>query len=197
MDANINPDVQEWSEANDSKWVKPLMLKLAEAQLLPGMLGIVPWPMQFTDIPPPCGIKPQEWDVFHEMIVQDEIARCASGGVMLGCAGYGIACPPVLNFGSEFLRKKMRDVVDGRKIICLNVTEPSAGSDVSGIKCTATKTADGKHYIVEGEKKYITNGIFADYFTVAVRTGGPGMGSISMLLVERDMPGIEMRIMKM
>lgn len=65
----------------------------------------------------------------------------------------------VLNFGSEYLRQKMRPVVEGQKIICLNVTEPYAGSDVAGIRCTATKTSDGKHYIVNGEKKYITNGI--------------------------------------
>lgn len=73
----------------------------------------------------------------------------------------------------------------------------SEGSDVAGIRTTAKKTADGKHYIVNGEKKYITNGIFADYFTVAVRTGGPGMGGISLLLIEKDMPGINLRVMKM
>ena len=173
------------------------MLKLAQANLLPGMLGVVPWPTQWTDIKPPCGIKPEEWDPFHEMTVQDEIARCASGGIMLGLAGYGIALPPVLNFGSPELRAKMRDVVDGKKVICLNVTEPYAGSDVAGIRTTAKKTSDGKYYIVNGEKKFITNGIFADYFTVAVRTGGSGMGGISLLLIERSMPGIECRIMKM
>ncbi|KAI3635816.1 hypothetical protein MIR68_006454 [Amoeboaphelidium protococcarum] len=197
VEKHIMPDVQDWSEANDSKWVKPLLKKLADAQLLPGMLGIQPWPSNYTDIKPPCGILPNEWDAFHEMVVQDEIARCASGGVMLGLAGYGIALPPVLHFGSDRLKQKMRDVVDGRKVICLNVTEPGAGSDVSAIKCTAKKTADGKYYIVDGEKKYITNGIFADYFTVAVRTGGQGMGGISLLLIERDVPGISMRLMKM
>jgi hypothetical protein len=63
------PDVQDWSEANDSKWVKPLLKKLADAQLLPGMLGIQPWPTNYTDIKPPCGIRADEWDAFHEMIV--------------------------------------------------------------------------------------------------------------------------------
>lgn len=46
-------------------------------------------------------------------------------------------------------------------------------------RAEARKTPDGKHYIVNGEKKWITNGVFADYFTVAVRTGGPGMGGVS------------------
>jgi alkylation response protein AidB-like acyl-CoA dehydrogenase len=74
----------------------------------------------------------------------------------------------------------------GEKVICLAITEPTAGSDVANLKCTAKKTADGKHYIVNGEKKWITNGVFADYFTTAVRTGGPGMGGVSMLLIERS-----------
>jgi alkylation response protein AidB-like acyl-CoA dehydrogenase len=48
----------------------------------------------------------------------------------------------------------------------------TAGSDVANIACTAVKTPDGKHYIVNGVKKWITNGTFADYFVTAVRTGG-------------------------
>jgi alkylation response protein AidB-like acyl-CoA dehydrogenase len=66
---------------------------------------------------------------------------------------------------------------------------------VANIKATAKLTPDGKHYIVSGEKKWITNGIFADYFSVAVRTGGPGMGGISMLLIEKTMPGVNCRRM--
>jgi alkylation response protein AidB-like acyl-CoA dehydrogenase len=75
---------------------------------------------------------------------------------MLGLAGYGIALPPILHFGSDYLKAKMRDVVSGRKVICLNVTEPYAGSDVAGLRTTAELSADGKYYIVNGEKKYIT-----------------------------------------
>jgi alkylation response protein AidB-like acyl-CoA dehydrogenase len=74
----------------------------------------------------------------------------------------------------------------GKKFICLAITEPSAGSDVANLKTTAKLTPDGKHYIVNGEKKWITNGVFADYFTTAVRTGGEGMGGISLLLIERS-----------
>jgi len=77
----------------------------------------------------------------------------------------------------------------------LCITEPGAGSDVAGITCEAKKTPDGKFYIVNGEKKWITNGIFSDYFTVAVRTGGPGAGGISVLLIERG-PGVKTTKMK-
>jgi len=81
-------------------------------------------------------------------------------------------------------------------VICLCITEPQAGSDVANLGTTAKKTPDGKHYIVNGEKKWITNGIWADFFTVAVRTGGPGGSGISLLLLEKNMPGITTRQMK-
>ena len=66
------------------------------------------------------------------------------------------------------------------------ITEPDAGSDVANLTCEAKLSEDGKHYIVNGEKKWITNGIWCDYFTTAVRTGGPGMNGVSVLLIERD-----------
>jgi len=65
---------------------------------------------------------------------------------------------------------------------------------VANLKTTAT--LEGDHYVLNGEKKWITNGIFAQYFTVACRTGGPGMNGLSLLLVERDMPGVNTRKMK-
>lgn len=70
-----------------------------------------------------------------------------------------------------------------------------AGSDVANITCEAKLSEDGKHYIVNGEKKWITNGIWADYFTTAVRTGGEGMGGISVLLIERSAGGVSTRKM--
>lgn len=73
-------------------------------------------------------------------------------------------------------------------MICLAITEPSGGSDVANLQCEAKDKGD--HYLLNGEKKWITNGSFADYFTVACRTGGPGLGGISFLLVERTMPGV-------
>ncbi len=73
--------------------------------------------------------------------------------------------------------------------------EPGFGSDVANLACEARLSEDGKHYIVNGEKKWITNGIWCDYFTTAVRTGGPGMGGVSLLLIERDFGGVSTRRM--
>jgi alkylation response protein AidB-like acyl-CoA dehydrogenase len=76
-------------------------------------------------------------------------------------------------------------ILNGDKRICLAITEPDAGSDVANLTCEAKLSEDGKHYIVNGEKKWITNGVWCDYFTTAVRTGGEGMNGISVLLIER------------
>jgi acyl-CoA dehydrogenase len=67
------------------------------------------------------------------------------------------------------------------------VTEPDGGSDVAHLKTSARR--DGDHYIVNGSKTFITSGMRADFYTVAVRTGGPGASGISLLLIERDAPG--------
>lgn len=93
-----------------------------------------------------------------------------------------------MNWGSEELKQRVvPSVLAGEKIAALAITEPSGGSDVSNLKTRAV--SDGDHYRVTGSKTYITSGIRADYYTVAVRTGGEGYGGISLLLMEKGMPG--------
>jgi len=105
-----------------------------------------------------------------------------------------MALPPVLHGASDEIKDKIaKDIIQGKKYISLAISEPYAGSDVANIKTTAVKNGD--HYIVNGEKKWITGGLWADYFTVAVRTGGDGMGGLSLLLIERSRPGITVRKM--
>merc|ERR1719281_2295973 len=109
--------------------------------------------------------------------------------------GLGIGGTPGLNFGipgDRSLQKRgIRECISGEKIICLGITESGAGSDVANLQ---TKAEDkGDHFLVNGSKMWITNGIYADYFTVAVRTGPPDSAhrGISMLLIERSMPGVQ------
>ncbi len=150
-----------------------------------------PWQTKYIGPTIAGGVTPAQFDAFHELIAIEEVARAGSGGVVWGLfAGLSIGLPPVLHFGNEAQRAKVcAPCLKGEKVICLAITEPSAGSDVANIRTTAKLSADGRHYIVNGEKKWITNGVFADFFTTAVRTGGEGMGGISMLLIERS-PGM-------
>jgi acyl-CoA dehydrogenase len=88
----------------------------------------------------------------------------------------------------------VRPVLSGDKISCLAITEPSGGSDVARLQTTARR--DGGHYVVNGAKILITSGMRADFYTVAVRTGGPGKSGLSLLLVERGTPGFTQRRLK-
>ena len=136
----------------------------------------------------PGGIKPGEYDYFHELIVAEELAKVGTPGYADGLGGgLSIGLPPVAMFGSEATKRRvLPEVLSGKKKICLAISEAGAGSDVANIGCKAELSDDGKEFVVTGGKKWITNGMFADYFTTAVRTGGPGMGGITLLLIERD-----------
>lgn len=189
VEREIAPFCHQWDEAKT--FPKDLFAKCYKAGFLGSAAG-VPWNTEFCGDNIVAGVKPEEYDAFHSFIIIDELSRCGSGGVLWGLlGGLSIGLPPVLHFGSDFLKKKVaQPCLSGQKVICLAITEPYAGSDVAHLKTTARKSADGKHYIVNGEKKWITNGVFADYFTTAVRTGGEGATGVSLLLIERTFPGV-------
>merc|ERR1711959_373912 len=159
VESEIIPYCQEWDEAKELP--ADLLRKCFDAQILPASCG-GKWPTKYI------GPGPADFDAFHELIMIDELSRCGSGGVCWGIfGGLAIGLPPVLLFGSDYLKDRVAaDCPRGDKRICLSITEPTAGSDVANLKCSAVKSADGSHYIVNGEKKWITNGVTADYFTV-------------------------------
>ncbi|TVY35132.1 Acyl-CoA dehydrogenase [Lachnellula occidentalis] len=141
----------------------------------------------------PGDIEPQKWDGFHDLICIDEIARCGYLGVIwaLGC-GDSIGCPPVVNFGSDAQKKAwLPSVINGESRFCLGVTEVDAGSDVANISTVAERRGD--FYIVNGAKKWITNGMWATHCTAAVRTGLPGKNGISALVIPLNSKGVSRR----
>jgi len=184
VDAQVIPFVDEWEEAG----VQPpgLLKKLSEEGLLSAVFP--------TEV---GGKPPESFDIFHELILIDEMARCGSWGVIMGC--YGImtmALPPVIIGCRPSVRDRVaRACVAGDKQIGLAISEPWAGSDVAGMRTEARR--EGDFYIVNGQKKWITNAVNASFFTLACRTGNVGKGGISLLLVERDTPGIKVEKMKL
>jgi len=168
---------------------------MGERGYLAGLLGMH-YQGQYTKYKV-ASVAPEKWDLFHELLLTDELSRAASGGFVWNViGGFGIGCPPMVKFGKKALVDRiLPGILDGDKRICLAITEPDAGSDVANLTCEAKLSEDGKHYIVNGEKKWITNGIWCDYFTTAVRTGGEGMNGISVLLIERSAGGVSTRKM--
>ncbi|KAI0412046.1 acyl-CoA dehydrogenase/oxidase [Xylaria grammica] len=193
VESEIEPFVTEWDEKKDVP--REIFLEAGRRGYLAGLLG-VKYPVEYTQNRVKS-VPPEKWDLFHEMIITDELSRVGSGGFvwnMIG--GFGIGGPPLVKFGKKSLKDRiLPGILTGEKRICLAITEPDAGSDVANLTCEAKLSEDGKHYIVNGEKKWITNGIWSDYFTTAVRTGGEGMNGVSLLLIERDMGGVSTRRM--
>jgi acyl-CoA dehydrogenase len=124
------------------------------------------------------------------LVVAEELIQSGgSSGLVAGLFTHGIGLPHLVEAGNaELIDRVARPVLAGEKIVSLAITEPDAGSDVAGLRTRAVR--DGDEYVVTGGKLYITSATRADFFTVAVRTGGDGARGISLLLLERDMPGI-------
>eukprot|EP00485_Elphidium_margaritaceum_P007493 CAMPEP_0202690186 /NCGR_PEP_ID=MMETSP1385-20130828/5254_1 /ASSEMBLY_ACC=CAM_ASM_000861 /TAXON_ID=933848 /ORGANISM="Elphidium margaritaceum" /LENGTH=824 /DNA_ID=CAMNT_0049345421 /DNA_START=30 /DNA_END=2504 /DNA_ORIENTATION=+ len=134
----------------------------------------------------------QEWqqqpfDYFMDIIRQDELGKAASGGLFTSLYIHKISVPPVLHFGTEAQKQMFVPVLKGEKIAALAISEPQYGSDVSNIAAKAVKDASGQYYVVNGMKKWISNGIKADYYVTAVRTGAAnsGLRGVSLLIIPR------------
>jgi len=127
------------------------------------------------------------------LVVTQEISRSGARGYGDGLqSGAVVGLPPVLNFGSQEMKNQIvPEVFSGKKFICLAISEAFAGSDVAGLKTKAVKTEDGKHWIINGTKKWITNGTFSDYFTVGCKTES----GFTVILVERN-EGVETKAIK-
>ena len=125
----------------------------------------------------------------------DERARTGISGPGSSLTpGFAYGIPPVLAFGSEALHERfLPEALTGKKRWCIAITEPQAGSDVAGIRTRAVKSEDRTEYVVSGEKKWITNGVWADYATMVVRTGGEGPKGISLLVVPLASEGVRRR----
>ncbi len=173
VEREILPHVADWEEAE--AFPRELYRKAGEA----GILGI--------GYPESLGGS-HEGDLFAKVAASEELMRCGSGGLVAGLGSLDIGLPPLIKWGRPELRERIApQVLAGEKIMALAVTEPSGGSDVASLKTRAVR--DGDHYRVSGSKTFITSGVRADYYTVAVRTGGDGFGGVSLLLVEKGTPG--------
>ncbi|GAA5976635.1 hypothetical protein JCM11641_005647 [Rhodosporidiobolus odoratus] len=189
VDEEVRPDAQ-LHEKDGKRPTVELVQKMGELHINAMRMG----PTKLLHgLTLPGGVKGEDFDYFHEQIITQELVRGGARGYADGLqGGMVIGLPPVMNFGSEKLKKEIiPDVLAAKKFISLAVTEAFAGSDVAGLRTTAVKTPDGKHYIVNGTKKWITNGHFSDYFSTACDTGN----GLSMILIPRS-EGVDTKLIK-
>ncbi|NHW99131.1 acyl-CoA dehydrogenase family protein [Pseudomonas koreensis] len=173
VEREILADIDAWEEAEG--FPRELYLKAGAA----GILGI--------GYPEALGGS-HEGDVFAKVAASEELMRCGSGGLVAGLGSLDIGLPPIVKWARPEVRDRVVPaVLSGEKISALAVTEPGGGSDVANLQTRAVR--DGEFYRVSGSKTFITSGVRADFYTVAVRTGAPGFGGISLLLIEKGTPG--------
>ena len=173
VEREILPDIDQWEEAES--FPRELYLKAGAA----GILGI--------GYPEALGGS-HEGDLFAKVAASEELMRCGSGGLVAGLGSLDIGLPPIVKWALPDVRERITPLVlSGEKISALAVTEPGGGSDVANLQTRAVR--DGDFYRVSGSKTFITSGVRADFYTVAVRTGAPGFGGISLLLIEKGTPG--------
>jgi alkylation response protein AidB-like acyl-CoA dehydrogenase len=184
VEDELAPHADEWEEAGwFADWVFPRLGEL-------GYLGL--------SMPTEHG--GQGADHWATVVFGEELVRCGSGSLPMAVAAHtDMALPPVLEFGTQEQQAAyLAPALRGERIACIGITEPEAGSNVAGIRTSARR--DGRDWIVNGSKIYITNGVRGDFVTMVVRTAPPATtadgkpdpwSGISLFLVDTDVPGFE------
>jgi acyl-CoA dehydrogenase len=128
-------------------------------------------------------------DVFHVLVSTEAMLRSGCTGAVVGLGSLEIAIPPILVLGDEAQKRRLvPPVLRGEKIAALAITEPAAGSDVSGVRLSARREGDG--YVLSGQKTFITSGVRADLLTVLARTSADPHGGLTFFAVERPVEGL-------
>lgn len=171
------PHIDAWEQAGQV----PRAVHARAAQA--GLLGLG-YPESLGGTPAPFALR---------NAVSTALSRVTgSGGVLAALFSHNIGLPPILHHGSAALQQRViPPVLRGEQIAALAITEPGGGSDVAQLRTTARR--DGDHWVIDGEKVFITSGLRADWITVAVRTGEPGSkgaSGISMIVVPGNAPGL-------
>src|SRR5438270_5106030 len=179
----LQPHADEWEETTFPIWVFERMGEL-------GFLGLD---------------KPEEYggqggDYYTALVLAEELVHAHCGGLGMGVAVQtDMAMPPILAFGTEEQKQQWAaPAIKGTKILAIGITEPDAGSDVSGIKTRAVR--DGGEYLINGSKTFITNGHRAHAIVLVTKTDpDAGYDGFTLFLVPMDLPGVirEKRLQKL
>lgn len=175
VEQEVVPHGEDWEHAGQVP--RAVLRKMGEL----GFLGIR-YPEEYGG---------SNMNTLGSVILAEELGRSSFGGFAVTVTVHtDMASPHLANFGSKAQKDKyFADLIAGRKICAVGVTEPDAGSDVAGIRTIAV--ADGDHYVLNGTKMFITNGVLGDVYFVAAKTDTSVKGSrgITMFIVDKGMPG--------
>lgn len=175
VETEIKPHALQWEE--DGFVPRDVLRKMGEL----GFFGIR-YPAEYGG---------SEMDTMATVVLAEELGRSTFSGVAITALVHtDMASVHIANAGSQAQKDKyLPSIIAGEKIVAVAVTEPDAGSDVKGIRTTARR--EGDHYVLNGAKMFITNGVHADLYCVAVKTDPQGRPSqsVSIFVVEKGTPG--------
>jgi acyl-CoA dehydrogenase len=175
LDREVMPNIDKWEE--EQRMPKDLWPKFGEM----GYFGLN-YPEKYGGI---------DADFMYSVIFMEEISKCESGGFMiLPAVQQYMSSPYIYKHGSEFLKEKyLTKVISGEWICCIGISEPGAGSDVANIQTKAI-LEDG-HYVVNGSKTFITNGVYGDFVVAVVKTNPElGAAGVSLLVIDLNSEGV-------
>ena len=176
MEKEVAPNADKWEA--DCRIPKDIWRRMGE--------------MGFLGIPFAENIGGTGADIFYSMIFLEELARSRMGGF---CAAVSvqefIATGAIYKAGSDAQRERyLRPSIEGKKVGAISISEPNTGSDVAAITATAVKDKD--HWVINGAKTWVTNGVYADFYVIACKTDREaGAGGISLIIVEAGTSGLK------
>lgn len=181
VDSEITPFVADWDALGEIP--KEFVLKMVQAGLYCPF-----WSVEFGGTPP-LGLTVEN-SAIYDFIWQDELARCGTSGVIMGgLISVQLGFPPVLAAGlaggPDLMKTLALKVAKGLAKVAFAVTEPYGGSDVAALRTEAQLVAGG-HYIITGEKAFITGALSSDYIVVAARENV----GLTLFLVDSKSVGI-------
>jgi alkylation response protein AidB-like acyl-CoA dehydrogenase len=181
LEKEVQPHIEEWEEKRFTP--RYIWKKMGDM----GFLGLG-YPEEYGG---------SNLDFFYDVVFNEELGRMNSGGFAITqqVTQY-MSCPNILKYGSEELKQKyLPGIIKGELISSIGITEPAAGSDAQNIQTTAIK--DGDHYVVNGSKTFITNGVYGDFIVTVVKTDPKaGAAGVSLLVIEQKMEGVSTRKLK-
>jgi len=169
----IEPHADEWDEAGTFPWA------VHEKACALGLFGF-----GIDEAYGGLGFD----DAFMRAASAEEFGRGGSGGVVASIASRSIMVGPLSALAAEDIKRRaLPEILSGQAGGALGITEASGGSDVANLQTRGQR--DGDEFVLNGSKTFITGGMNARYFVIAARTGGEGVGGISLFFVEADTPG--------
>ena len=180
VEQELRPRAREFDE--QGRFDKTLYKKMGDI----GMLGL--------RYDPAWGGSGLDWS--FSLVLFEELSRCDNAGVTMGISVHtDMATPSLAHFGSDELKQEfLVPAIRGETVSAIAVTEPDAGSDVSGIKTRAVR--DGDEWVINGSKIYITNAATADWLCLlAVTDPEAGYSGFSQIIVPTDSPGFSYELL--